>query len=1287
MVKIKNHDHICFTGTAYADHTKYWAEKLEASTNPFRLIGDISTNIRDNAMQQKIFAVAPKHHQIIAKLAKNQALESFILAFSSYCMVFAKYQHNHIIIDTPPLRNTINNTDVLITNSIPIITHLAFDQTIKEVIIHINQTITKSYQYQNFPLELIANNKNLDTNQYTTNVLLLNKSLHYDCSDYERYDLIINIDENQSIIDYKTCVFSETFVTALARHYHRIISAFSNIDTVFRTFRLPEEKEQQQVLIEFNATRTDYPRTQSLAALFAEQVLKTPDEIALIADESLTYRQLNEQANQLAHYLHNYQQIQPDDIIAIVMDSSAWLIIAIFGILKAGGAYLPIASDTPIVRIKMLVEDSCAAVVITDNSHIDLIQQSCNSVTIALELLFKQISGHSHENLPIVTSATSLAYVMYTSGSTGTPKGVLVENKNVVRLVKNNRYLHIESGDQAIQLSNIAFDGSVFDIFATLLNGATLHLLPHHHPLSTDNICTFMQDRSINIAFITTALFNNIIDFKPNIIRQFKKIYFGGQAASPHHVETARRYCQHQETLVHVYGPTENTTFSTYYIVPENNPTNTIVPIGIPISNTQIYILDQFLSPQPIGVEGEIYVGGDGVCRGYLEQPTLNKQVFLDNPFVAGERLYKTGDRGRWSYAGQIEFLGRQDEQVKIRGFRVEPREIEHILNTHAHISQVCITTIKTPSENKELVAYIVADIKAHTIRDFLSQILPDYMVPAHIVLLEHLPLNANGKIDRSLLPPPEDVAFAEYNAPRNVIEKHITSIWQTILAKKKIGVTDNYFSHGGDSIKAMQIATELHAQNLKLEVRDILEQQTIEKLALLVTPITIDTDTDTNNQVVTGTVPLTPIQTWFFQAIADAHFNQSVMLFAKQRLQAAALRDVFASIVQHHDALRMRYRSKSGVISQEILGFDYPLDFTVFDLRCEKDPQTTFLTLANRLHTSIDMENGPLMKVALLQLKEDDRLLVIIHHLVIDAVSWRILLTDIQQGYRQAIAGQTIKLPAKTTSFKRWSEVVLEYSQSAHQNPALAASTTYWQQLATAVIPPLPRDISTGCSDTGCEQDARTVEFSLSTDSFALPSNPHNTCQTEIIDLLLTAFAQAMYRWQGTKRTVIDLVGNGREPIFKHINVNRTIGWFTSIYPVVVDLPIETSWNLQVNAIKTILRDIPANGIDYGILKYLSKTDFGTELQPQICFNYLGVFENQPDDPHFGLIKESIGLEYSPQLKRHYELEVVGMVIKSQLQFAITYNQHHYQTATMQNLAMYFKTALQSIYPAPTYV
>ncbi len=658
-------------------------------------------------------------------------------------------------------------------------------------------------------------------------------------------------------LEYCTKLFEKETIIRFISHFRTIISSvIENPDQEISEIIFMTDEEKRRVLYEFNETKTNYPKDKTIHELFEEQAERMGDNIAVIGTgtTSITYNQLNEKSHQLAQMLVE-KGVKPGDIVGIMVERSIEMIIGIVGILKTGGAYLPIEPNSPEERKRYMLADTNARILLSEVS----------GVSEGVEVIdLKQLSNSAtrlSEHLPTPTHL-SLAYVIYTSGTTGRPKGTLINHFNVIRVVRNNNYLELTGEERLLQLSNYAFDGSVFDIYGALLNGAALVMIDRESVSDVERLADIIKREHVTIFFVTTALFNTLVDLKIECFHRIRKVLFGGERVSVEHVSRALAYMG-KDRIIHVYGPTETTVFATYYLIDRVEATAGTIPIGKPIANTTAYILDKKQNPIPIGIVGELYIGGDGLARGYLNHPELTAENF-DHDFqdnqdekelkkwtgkYSSTSLYRTGDLARWLPGGNIEFWGRIDHQVKIRGFRVELGEIENQLLKHKNVKETVVIDREGNKGERYLCAYIVPHSigededapNTGELRGFLSLTLPDYMIPAYFVYIDRAPLTPNGKIDRKALPEPELEAGKEYVAPRNEVEAKLVEIWSEVLGIEKdiIGIDSNFFALGGHSLKATILVTKIHKEfNMELSLAEMFKTPHIRGIASLINVI-----------------------------------------------------------------------------------------------------------------------------------------------------------------------------------------------------------------------------------------------------------------------------------------------------------------------------------------------------------------------------------------------------------------------------------------------------------------
>jgi aspartate racemase len=667
-----------------------------------------------------------------------------------------------------------------------------------------------------------------------------------------KFDLSLFVHESadgrlQCAMEYSTDLFDEARVKRMLTHLDVLLTAIvADPRERISQLALVTDSERQQLLGEWNQTQALYPQDKCIHELFEEQVRKSPTALALVYEEEhLSYEELNQRANQVAHYLRGWG-VGPDILVGLCMERSIEMVVALLGVLKAGGAYVPLDPSYPKQRLKFMIENTNVSVLITQQHLLDRLPEQVETV-VCLDRDRDIIADQNDADLNSGASADNLAYIIYTSGSTGTPKGVCVTQRAVVRLVKQTNYINLAPDQVILQFAPLSFDASTFEIWGALLNGARLVLFPAHKP-SLEELGRAVEEYKVTTLWLTAGLFHQMVESHLESLKNLTQLLAGGDVLSVGHVERVSRELKGC-TLINGYGPTENTTFTCCYkMMSGSRFVGASVPIGRPIANTQVYLLSDDLNPVAVGEIGELYTGGDGLARGYLAAPDLTAEKFIPNPFsqVPGGRLYKTGDRARYRPDGSIEFLGRIDQQVKIRGFRIELGEIEATLETHPDVRAAVAVAREDSRGDKQLIAYIVPNsehissdwVRTNSeLRSFLKQKLPDYMIPQAFVMLGELPLNPNGKVDRKALPPPDRLRSEDMEravaTPHDPLEAQLIEIWEDLLGVKPISKRDNFFDLGGHSMLAVRLIDRIEqTYGKKLPLATLYSATTVERLA-----------------------------------------------------------------------------------------------------------------------------------------------------------------------------------------------------------------------------------------------------------------------------------------------------------------------------------------------------------------------------------------------------------------------------------------------------------------------
>jgi amino acid adenylation domain-containing protein/non-ribosomal peptide synthase protein (TIGR01720 family) len=1327
-------------GEVLENQLNYWRQQLTGAPPILELPTDRPRpSVQTFQGQTLNFALNQNLTKQLNMLSQKSGTTMFMSLMAAFVTLLYRYSNQSDIVIGSPIANRDRQETYpligLFVNTLVLRTNLGGNPSFAELLQRVRQVALDAYAYQDIPLERLVEAlqperslshmplfqvafamQNTPMGQLELPNLCLNLLKVENRT--AKFDLTLSMQETETGLlgewEFNTDLFDVATITRMAGHFQTLLEdIIANPQKPISELSLLTPSEQHQLLVEWNNTQTDAPQDKLIHQLFAEWVEKTPDAIAVVFEnQQLTYSQLNERANQLANHLQNLG-VKPDTLIGICVERSPEMIIGLLAILKAGGAYLPLDPNYPTERLTFILTDSQPPILLTQQHLTDKLPPH-QAITICLDAESSPpplcASASLREKTPTELHHNNLAYIIYTSGSTGKPKGVMVPHTGLTNLAQAQiKTFNIQTSSRVLQFASFSFDASISEIIMTLGAGARLYLATKESLLPGASLIALLQNYGItHITLPPTAL----AVLPPEQLPALQTIIVAGEACPP---DLVARWSMGRR-FFNAYGPTEASVCAT--IAQCHNSTNK-PPIGRPITNTQIYLLDQNLQPVPIGVPGELHIGGIGLAKGYLNRSELTQEKFIPHPFSnqPEARLYKTGDLARYLPDGNIEYLGRIDHQVKLRGFRIELEEIAALLSQHPGVNQNTIIVREDIPGSQRLVAYIVPDSDAtptvSDLRQFLKEQLPEYMVPSAFVLLETLPLTPNGKVDKRALPAPESRLELGVNfvAPRTPQESKLAAIWTEVLRLTQVGIHDNFFEIGGDSILSLQIIARANQAGMQLNVKQLFQHQTVAELAMVAGNVeTIQAE----QGLVTGSIPLTPIQHWFFEQNLPepAYFNQSVLLEVPHDLKLEVLNQALQQLLWHHDALRLRFVQEDAGWTQTHTDVDGSISLTCVDLsKTAPQQQAAILeTHATKLQASLNLSQA-LMQAALFNFggQQPARLLLIVHHLVVDGVSWRILVEDLFHAYQQINRGETIQLPPKTSSFKEWSQRLTEYSNSS----ALATELDFWLHQSSDSTP-LPVDYEGGRSqEPGTRRDESDLvglnEISSGVlDPCSLDHQQKNTVassaqvvvsldesqtrallqevpavyNTQINDVLLTALVQSFAEWTGKSSLLVDVEGHGREELFPDIDLSRTVGWFTALFPM--KLTLDSGKALK--AIKEQVRACQKRGINYGILRYLSQNpeirqQLKTASPAQVSFNYLGQFDQElPDSPSWKIASESAGAEQSISGDRTHLIEVNASVTSGKLQLNWTYSQNIHQQSTIEALASGFIKALTEI-------
>ncbi|EMN5286325.1 TPA: non-ribosomal peptide synthase/polyketide synthase [Pseudomonas aeruginosa] len=1092
---------------------------------------------------------------------------------------------------------------------------------------------------------------------------------------------------------YDRQAFSDAAVEQLDRHLLNLLEGFvDNAERTLVELSLLDAEERALIDSLWNRSESGFPASPLIHQRVAERARLAPDAPAVLFDDQvLSFAELDSRANRLAHALIA-RGVGPEVRVAIAMQRSAEIMIAFLAVLKSGGAYVPLDIEYPRERLLYMMQDSRAHLLLTQNHLLDRlpIPDGLSCLCLDREQEWAGFPAHDPE---VALHGDNLAYVIYTSGSTGMPKGVAVSHGPLAaHIVATGERYEMTPADCELHFMSFAFDGSHEGWMHPLINGARV-LIRDDSLWLPEQTYAQMHRHGVTVAVFPPVYLQQLAehaerDGNPPAARVY---CFGGDAVAQASYDLAWRALRPQY-LFNGYGPTETVVTPLLWKARPDDPCGAAyMPIGTLLGNRSGYILDAQLNLLPVGVAGELYLGGEGVARGYLERPALTAERFVPDPFGApGSRLYRSGDLTRGRADGVVDYLGRVDHQVKIRGFRIELGEIEARLREQAAVREAVVVA-QAGASGQQLVGYVVPhdpalaeDVGAQAacrdaLRKALKERLPEYMLPAHLLFLACMPLTPNGKLDRKGLPKPSaDQQQRDYQAPRSEVERQLATIWAEVLKLEQVGLADNFFEIGGDSIISLQVVSRARQLGIHFTPKMLFEAQTIGALAPLAESGTQVLAIDQGP--VTGVTPLLPIQQGFFaEKVAERHWwNQSVLLEAREPLDARLLEQALRGVLAHHDALRLSFTREAAGWTARHRGVE---EGAAALLRVARVADLAALrALADEVQRSLDLADGPLLR-ALLATFDDgsQRLLLVIHHLVVDGVSWRILFEDLQTAYRQLLAGQTVELPAKTSAFRDWAERLQAFAGDGGLDGELA----YWQGQLQGASSDLP------CLDPQGDQSnrhARSVSCGLDAEATRqLLQEAPAAYRTQVNDLLLTALARVVCRWTGQVDALIQLEGHGREELFAEIDLTRTVGWFTSLFPLRLT-PAE-GIAASIKGIKEQLRAVPNKGIGFGALRYLGSAASQAALaglpMPRITFNYLGQFDGSftmDEGALFVPAGERAGDDQSPDAPLANWLALNGRIYGGELRIDWSFSGERFETISIQRLADAYRDELLAL-------
>ncbi|ORV90145.1 hypothetical protein AWC11_12610 [Mycobacterium interjectum] len=948
------------------------------------------------------------------------------------------------------------------------------------------------------------------------------------------------------------------------------------------------------------------PASQSIPAMFAAQAARAPEAVAItFGESSFTYREVEETANRLAQLLAGHG-VGPGQRVALLMERSAEAIVAILAVLKTGAAYVPIDPAVPAARIEFMLDDAAPIAAITARGLADRLD---GRDLLIVDVADPAIGSQSSAALP-VPEPDNVAYLIYTSGTTGVPKGVAITHHNVTRLLESLD-VELSPGQVWSQWHSLAFDVSVCEIWGALLSGGRLVVVPESVARSPEDFHALLVKERVEVLSQTPSAFYALQTadaLAPELGRQLqlRAVIFAGEALEPQRLRTWLDSHPESPRLLNLYGTTETTVHASFREIFPEDADRAASPIGVPLGQYAFFVLDAWLQPVPAGVVGELYVAGGGAGCGYWRRPGLTSTRFVACPFVGagapGQRMYRTGDLAWWGADGQLRYVGRADEQVKIRGFRIELGEVQAALAELDGVGQAVVIAREDRPGDKRLVGYVTGTAEPAAARAALAERLPAYMVPAAVVVIDAVPLTVNGKLDKRALPAPEYQDVDRYRAPGNAVEEILADIYAQVLGLERVGVDESFFELGGDSILSMQVVARARAAGVVCRPRDIFVEQTVAQLARVAEVATGDADASDEGL---GPVVATPIMRWLREVQGPVdQFNQTVSVQAPAGVTETDVVAVLQAVLDRHATLRLRVDDDgAGGWSLTV-----PEPGAVDARDCLRAVPVLSDEAVIEARSRLDPAAGVMLSA--LWVADTRQLVLIVHHLAVDGVSWRILLEDLNIAWAQHRGGQQLVLPAPGTSFARWASLLAEHAR----RPEVVAQADAWRQIAAApaALPAVRPDVDTYLS-------AGTLSAQLDSDTTrALLDEVPAAFHAGVHDILLIAFALAVTEFVGGGGApmIIDVEGHGRqEELAPDVDLSRTVGWFTTKYPVSLavgglDWARVVAGDAGLGAVikdaKEQLRALP-DGLTYGALRYLNSDVDLAPADPPVGFNYLG--------------------------------------------------------------------------------
>ena len=1275
---------------------EYWEKYLEGYSKKVSVPnGSAIQNVEGYKQQNLNFVIGEEQTEELTRIANKCQTTLSTVIQAIWGVMLQKYNNTEdvvygtVVSGRPSELAGIETTIGMFINTIPIRVKCSGQEKFSTLVSGQQRLSTMSERYSYYPLVEIQSHSQLRRGLFDHILVFENYPMDkevksiieseielVDVEVFEQTNFNFNIlivpGKNLKILfKYNAFVYEENFLRMMEGHFREVIKHVTeNSDIMIQDIGIVPQEESIRILEDFNDTEMVYPNNRTMQDLFEKQVEKAPDNIAVVyGEKDLTYRELNEKANQLAWLLRE-KGVKAGSVVGIMLERSIEMIVGIIAVLKAGGVYLPIDPSYPKDRREYMIKDSKAEIILTESviSNQFLMNSESKIILINLDVESTHIDCNNLENL---NNSRDLAYIIYTSGSTGRPKGVMVEHRalcNFLYSIKHNFDNNITAEDNCLSLTSISFDVSICEIFLPLIFGAKLVLFDMPTLYDLDHIVKLIVEKSISFTYIPPALLRRVCSLLKLTGKKISlnKMLVGVEPIEDYVIEEFLSLNSSMQ-IINGYGPTEATICATFFKYQSHKPVGRFLPIGKPLANTRIYILDSNSLPVPIGVVGELYIAGDLLSRGYLNNPTLTCEKFVQSRVKAGERMYRTGDLAKWTFDGNIEFVGRLDHQVKVRGFRVELGEIEASLLKHKLVKETVVVVKEDKKRNKYLCAYIVSDIEftASELRAYLANILPEYMIPQYFTRIEKMPLNSGGKIDRKALPEHSGSinAEVEYVAPRNEVEEKLVQIWKEVFEVDKIGINDNFFDLGGHSLKAMTLMAKIHKEfNADISLKELFSASTINEQAQCLVKARNKLNSNIKSAEKKEYYPLSASQKRMYVLsqldIDGIRYNIPTSMYIEGLFDKDRFEGVFRELIRRHESLRTSFEMVDGEPVQRIHD---KVDFRIDYIRVESEDKLD--KISKEFIKPFNLSTAPLMRVKLVEIREDKHLLLLdMHHIISDGVSMGILFREITGIY----SGESLKLP--TLQYKDYAVWQNIYNKSDE----MKKKEKYWLEVFNGELPVL--DIMTDYPRSAVQSfEGDRIGFRVEkyiTDGIKRISAATGATMYMV---LLSAYNILLSKYSRQEDIIVGTPITGRP----YADIQNVVGMFVNILAMRNQPKGSMTFKEFLGCVKENALKAYENQ-EYQFEELVEKVDITRDLSRSPIFDVMFTMQNLD-------IKVDIqGLKFLPYeleyLITKYDLILVASEQNNEINFSLEYCSRLFKRETVEKIAEHYVNILNQV-------